>query len=83
MLTGEPALTELGQAHRYNRHVFMTPPWPEIYVTDAERRHSLADAEPDYHRVLGECPALGYDPVILPKVSVAERAELVLRTLRA
>ena len=81
MLTGEPALTELGHAHRYNRKVFMTPPWPEIYVTDAERRHALADAEPEHHRLLGEYPTLGYEPVILPKVSVAERCDFILRTL--
>ena len=82
-LAGEPALSTLGQAHRYNRCVFMTPPWPEIYVTDPERRHSLADAEPEYHRLLGEYPALGYQPIILPKVSVAERCDLILRTLGA
>ena len=83
LLSGEPVLTELGLTHRYNRAVFMTPPWPEIYVTDLERLHSLADAEPEYHRLLGEYPALGYQPVILPKVSVAERCDLILRTLGA
>jgi len=83
MLTGEPALPTLCGAHRYNRRVFMTPPWPEIYVTDAERRHSLAEAEPEYHRVLADCSALGYEPVILPKVSVAERCDLILETLHA
>lgn len=83
LLSGEPVLNTLGQAHRYNRSVFMTPPWPEIYVTDGERRHSLADAIPDYERLLGEYPALGYQPVILPKVSAAERCDLILRTLGA
>ncbi|WP_394762364.1 AAA family ATPase [Phenylobacterium sp.] len=83
LLTGEPALTTLGHAHRYNRRVFMTPPWPEIYVTDPERRHGLSDAEPEYHRLLAEYPTLGYAPVVLPKVSVADRADLILRRLGA
>src|SRR3954469_18749261 len=38
-LTGEPALETYGRAHRYNARAFLTPPWPEIYAPDAERRH--------------------------------------------
>jgi len=30
-LTGEPVIDGLCHAHRYNRHVFLTPLWPEIY----------------------------------------------------
>ena len=40
-LTGEPVLAAPGQSHRYHRRVFLAPPWPEIYVTDRERRHGL------------------------------------------
>jgi predicted ATPase len=42
--TGAPVVMALGMAHRYGRRVFMTPPWPEIYVTDSERQHGFADA---------------------------------------
>jgi predicted ATPase len=44
-LTGEPALDALGPAHRYHRRVFLAPPWPEIYLTDPERRHGFDDAK--------------------------------------
>src|SRR5262249_2443072 len=50
-LTGEPVIDELRQEHRYNRHVFLTPPWPEIYVTDHERRHGFAAAVAEYDRL--------------------------------
>ena len=80
-LTGEPALAPLLQAHRYHNRVFLAPPWPEIYVTDAERRHGLAEAEAEYERLLQVYPALGYELVILPKVSVSERADFVERVL--
>src|SRR5262249_13605755 len=40
-MTGDPALTALGQANRYHRRVFLAPPWPEIYETDPERGHGL------------------------------------------
>lgn len=80
-LTGEPALAPLREAHRYHHRVFLTPPCPEIYVTDPERRHGLAEAEAEYADLLQVYPALGYELVILPKVSIAERADFVERTL--
>jgi predicted ATPase len=82
-LTGEPALATLGALHRYHRRVFMTPPWPEIYVRDAERQHGLDEAVAEYDRLAAAYPSLGYEVVTLPKVSVAERATFVERALRA
>ena len=80
-LTGEPVLAALGQSHRYHRRVFLTPPWPEIYVTESERRHGLNFAVSEYQRLLDVYPSLGYEVTILPKVSVHERAEFVLHAL--
>ena len=80
-LTGEPVLSTAGQEHRYHHRVFLAPPWPEIYVADAERRHSLDAAVAEYQRLLDVCPSLGYETAILPKVSVPERADFVLNTL--
>jgi predicted ATPase len=80
-LTGEPTLTTIGAAHRYHRMVFLTPPWPEIYVADSERRHSLNEAVAEYQRLLAVYPSLGYEVIILPKVSVHERANIVLHAL--
>jgi predicted ATPase len=82
-LTGEPVLSTAGHAHRYHHRVFLAPPWPEICVTDAERRHSLDAAVAEYQRLLDVYPSLGYETAILPKVSVPERADFVLTTLGA
>lgn len=81
--TGEPALERLGWAHRYHARVFLTPPWPEIYVGDAERRHDLAAAVGEYERLAIAYPALGYAVTVLPKASVAARADRVLAALDA
>jgi predicted ATPase len=81
--TGEPALELHGRAHRYHHCVFLTPPWPEIYAADAERRHNMAAAEAEYARLLEAYPLLGYETVILPKVGVAARAEFILQRLGA
>lgn len=80
-LTGEPVLAALGQSHRYHRRVFLTPPWPEIYVTDRERRHGLDAAIAEYSRLLEVYPSLGYEVSVLPKVGMAERAGFVLDAL--
>ena len=80
-LTGEPSLAALAAAHRYHGRVFLAPPWPEIYVTDAERRHGFEAALAEYSRLLEIYPSLGYEVVVLPKIGVAERADYVLETL--
>lgn len=81
-LTGEPVLHRLSTQWQFNRLVFLTPPWPEIYRQDAERQHGLDLAIEEYLRLLRDYPALGYDEVVLPKISVAERADFVLKQLR-
>ena len=80
-LTGEPVLATVAQVHRYHQRVFLAPPWPEIYVTDLERRHGLDAAVAEYQRLLGAYPSLGYQVIILPKVGVCGRAAFVLKTL--
>ncbi len=59
-LTGEAVVASLGQTHRYHQQVFLTPPWPEIYLTDPERRHGLDFAVAEYLRLLEIYPSLGY-----------------------
>lgn len=63
---------------RYDAHVFMAPPWPEIYRTDAERRHGFEDALAEYERLLKTYTGLGYEIVELPKRPVAQRAAIIL-----
>ena len=81
-LTDEPVLHPVCSDHRYHARVFMTPPWPEIYVTDAEeRRHDFEAATAEYQRLTETLPMLGYDVISLPKTSPSERADFVLATL--
>lgn len=69
--------------HRYNRTVFVTPPWPEIYEVDAERRHSF-DEGVEYHRAeLMSYVACGYQLVEVPKAPVEARVEFILEQVGA
>jgi predicted ATPase len=61
--------------------LFLVPPWPEIYVNDADRRHSLEKALLDYERVRQAYIDADYVPVILPRDTVAARADSMLATL--
>ncbi|MGD9477835.1 AAA family ATPase [Shinella sp. G-2] len=78
---GEPVLATLAETHRYNRQVFLTPPWPEIYEGDPERRHGFEAALAEYQRLERTYPLLGYETVILPKAPVEARADFVLARL--
>lgn len=79
--TGQSMAKTLGPLHRYHRRVFVVPPWPDIHVTDQEPRHELSEAVVEYEHLLKAFQALGYDVTVLPKVSVVERADLVVQAL--
>jgi len=80
-MTGEPAIDAWCRTYRYDGRVFLTPPWPELYVEDRERRHTLADAIAEYDRLLSVYRVLGYDVRILPKIGVEDRADVILSAL--
>jgi predicted ATPase len=63
---------------RYQRTVFILPPWPEIYVNDTERPQSPAEAEALYHAIREVYESLGYDLIEVPRVSVEARCAFVL-----
>jgi len=77
-LAGDAVLADLAARYRYSSQVFLAPPWPELFVSDAERRHDFASAVAEYDRLAAAYPALGYDVILLPKVSVAERLAFIL-----
>ena len=65
---------------RYEK-VFLAPPWPEIYVKDEDRRHTLEQALRDFDRVQRAYADAGYAPVILPGDTITARADFVLLNL--
>jgi predicted ATPase len=78
--TGTQTLASVS-SERYHQLVFLTPPWPEIYVTDSERKHSFDAAVAEYNRLLSAFANLNYDTEILPFVGVSERADFILSKL--
>jgi len=62
---------------RYNRRVFIAPPWTEIFRQDAERKQTFAEAAATYEALVATYRDYGYELVSLPLAPVAERLEAV------
>jgi len=73
-----PHFVAAAERFRYRRRVFVAPPWPEIYVNDAERRQDFAEAIRSYDAVVDAYESCGYELVALPKSTVDERVDFVL-----
>jgi len=68
---------------RYNRHVFIAPPWPAIFTQDAERKQTPEEAVRTYEALVKAYTSQGYELVSLPLVPVEARVRFVLDTIGA
>lgn len=78
--TGTPRPPEIEGAERQVRYaspVFLVPPWPEIHVTDAARRHGFDDAVAEYEALLALLPGYGYRIEVVPRMDVAARCDWI------
>ena len=67
------------ETFRYNRRVFIAPPWQEIFQQDRERKQDFAEAVRTYEVLAETYQALGYELMELPRVSVTERVRFILQ----
>lgn len=63
---------------KYNKLIFLVPPWEEIFANDPERKHDFASAKKEFDDLLIKYEKYGYETVIIPKVGVKERADFIL-----
>ncbi len=63
---------------RFNARVFLTPPWREIFNSDAERRHGFETAVEEYERLAADYVRLGYEVIDVPKRPVGERVRFII-----
>jgi predicted ATPase len=71
----DPIINEL----RFDPTIFMAPPWEELFSHDKERQHSFNEAVAEYKRLLKFYPRQGYSIIEIPKDSVKERVEWILK----
>jgi len=67
--------------HPYEKNVFMTVPWKEIYERNETRPITFTESESIYHHLLKGYQKLGYLVTQIPKASPMERACFVMDTL--
>jgi predicted ATPase len=70
-------LVQAATERRYNRRVFIAPPWQAIFTQDAERKQTFAEAEATYRVMQTTYTKLGYELIALPLTSVEDRAAFV------
>lgn len=83
-LCGLPVPAEMQQAaalYRFNKTVFLTPPWLSIYEQDKERKQSFEEAVLTYESMIKVYSRLEYRLVELPQTTVQERAAFMLDTI--
>jgi predicted ATPase len=66
-------------AFRYNRRIFIAPPWPAIFRQDGERRQDFDEAVRTYEAMVATYGDYGYELIELPRVEVEERVRFVLQ----
>lgn len=78
---GAPLQDTLGPLRPYENPVLLAPPWPDIYLQDADRQHGLAAAAKEYTRLRSAFDTLGYRIDLLPLCGVEDRVHHVLARL--
>jgi predicted ATPase len=73
-----PHVANAVQHYRYNRRVFIAPPWREIFTQDTERKQTFDEAVRTCESLARTYESHGYELVALPQASVADRTEFVL-----
>jgi predicted ATPase len=79
-LTGLPVPDHFRKAaenFRYNRKVFILPPWREIFSGDSERRQSFDEAQRTYDAMVEAYTNEGYELAIVKPGSVEQRAGFI------
>jgi len=61
----------------YNKTVFLTPPWQEIFINDNERPESYEDAVEINKFLKSTYSELGFKIIELPKISIKERVTFI------
>jgi predicted ATPase len=74
-------LKRAAETFRYNRKVFIAPPWKEIYCTDAERIEDFDHAVEVHRGTVDAYRKCGYSLIELPLVAPDRRASFVLEKI--
>ncbi len=69
------------RAHRFNAVAFVAPPWRQIYVQDAQRDQTWAEAVASHELCVRAYDEAGYRLLELPRAAPDERAAFVMEAI--
>ncbi|WP_259782092.1 AAA family ATPase [Aestuariispira ectoiniformans] len=73
-----PYIAAAARQVRYNPRVFLAPCWDDIFIQDAERKQTRAEAEMTCGVMVETYKGLGYEIVELPRTDVESRVDFLL-----
>jgi predicted ATPase len=76
-------LKESIEKYQYAVFVFVTPPWPEIFVNDAIRTETFEEAVLIHQAILNTYTQLNYQIIELPLISVRKRSDFIIKTIKS
>ena len=65
----------------FNKKVFYTPFWKEIFINDNERKEDMIKAEKIENHIIKTYRSKGYQLISIPKISISERADFIISQL--
>ncbi len=71
------------RSFRYDRRVFIAPPWEEIFEQDQERKQDFDEAVRTCEVMIATYAAYDYELIEIPRFTVEERVQFVLETANA
>lgn len=77
-----PEMDDDASTYRYNKNVFLLPPWKDIYHTDEERKQNWEEAVFTFHQMKETYAAYGYAIIEIPHDTAENRAEFVIQRLK-
>ncbi len=76
------AEVKAAELYQYNKTVFFTPSWEEIYSNDEDRKITFHEAKNFGNNIKSIYQALGYELIELPYASVDERVDFITDLIR-
>ena len=70
-------LTKASEFFKYN-HIFLLPPWEDIYETDKERKEDFENSVLIFEQLEKTYKKLNYSPILVPKLPIVQRSEFIL-----
>jgi predicted ATPase len=74
-------LNQYSQEYRYASQVFVTPPWPEIFVSDSIRSETFEEALLIHEIVIEIYLSLNYQIIELPLLPLEQRTKYLLQNI--